>query len=413
MTRHGWSWALGILGVGVALYAGHYARNVQDAERLATEAGYLLARGLERAPELEDLEAGRARMLLTEARALHDQTAWQAMEHHARALLALQKGDPEAALEAAKQARQLGDDSAALFVVRGTLALRQGEIDLAASHAAAALARAPADLRAALLQADVLRERGDSQAALAALDALLQRAPRVATLYDRRGLLHEVLADHAAAARDYERSVALAPEAPAGHLNQGRLLRRMGKLGEAEQAFGRAIDRAPETGRAWLGRGLCRLEQGDALGARSDLDRARALMPEQAAPLVALSDLATHDREHERAVGLLQAATALDAGDPVSWLKLGNAWMRRKDAGQARAAYQRALGVDQTLAAAHNGLGAALIQLGEPEAAETELGRAAELDASDPNPLLNLARLREQRGDLAGAERARELAANL
>jgi len=413
MTRQAWSWALGIIGVSVALYAGHLARNVQDAERLATEAGYLLARSLERAPELEDLEAGRARMLLTEARTLHDRTAWQAMEHHARALVALQKGDPEAALAAAKQARQLGDDSAALFVVRGTLALRQGEIEAAAGHAAAALDRAPADLRAALLQADVLRERGDSQAALAALDALLVRAPRVATLYDRRGLLHEVLADHVAAARDYERSVALAPEAPAGHLNQGRLARRMGQLGEAEQAFGRAIDRGPATGRAWLGRGLCRLEQGDALGARSDLDRARELMPEQAAPLVALSDLATHDREHERAVGLLQAATAIDAGDPVSWLKLGNAWMRRKDPGQARAAYQRALGVDQTLAAAHNGLGAALIQLGEPEAAETELGRAAELDASDPNPLLNLARLREQRGDTAGAERARELAANL
>jgi protein O-GlcNAc transferase len=413
MTRRSWSWTLAILGVSGALYAGYLARNIQDAERLVTEAGYLLNRGLERAPELEDLEAGRARMLLSEALELHPRSEWQALEQRARALVALQKADPDAALKAAEQARKLGDASAALQVVFGTLALRRGQIDQAAGHAAAALKLAPNEARAQLLQADVLRERGDSQAALGALDALLGRAPRAAALYDRRGLLHEVLADHAAAARDYERSVALAPEAPAGHLNQGRLLRRVGRLAEAEQAFGRAIDRGPETGRAWLGRGLCRLEQGDALGAGSDLDRARELLPEQPAPLVALSDLATHARDHERAVVLLQAATAIDAHDAVSWLKLGNAWMRRKDPGKAREAYRQALGVDQTLAAAHNGLGAALIQLGEGDAAEAELGKAAELDANDPNPLLNLARLREQRGDAAGAERARELAANL
>ena len=60
--------------------------------------------------------------------------------------------------------------------------------------------------------------------------------------------------------------------------------------------------------------------------------------------------------------------------------------------------------LDGTLAAAHNGLGAALSLLGDHAGARIQLARAAELDQHDPNPLLNLARLNERLGDRRGAE---------
>ena len=58
------------------------------------------------------------------------------------------------------------------------------------------------------------------------------------------------------------------------------------------------------------------------------------------------------------------------------------------------------------LAAAHNGLGAARNELGDVAGARASLARAAALDPTDPNPLLNLARLRRRAGDESGASDA-------
>ena len=74
---------------------------------------------------------------------------------------------------------------------------------------------------------------------------------------------------------------------------------------------------------------------------------------------------------------------------------------------EARQAYESALQHRPALAAAHNGLGATLMALGDGPTAERELRAAADLDRGDPNPLLNLALLRTRAGDREGAEQAR------
>jgi len=75
--------------------------------------------------------------------------------------------------------------------------------------------------------------------------------------------------------------------------------------------------------------------------------------------------------------------------------------MRRGAVGPAASAFRSAVEHAPQLAAARNGLGAALLAQNDPIGARPELEQAAKLDPNDPNPLLNLARLHRQRGDTA------------
>jgi Flp pilus assembly protein TadD len=88
----------------------------------------------------------------------------------------------------------------------------------------------------------------------------------------------------------------------------------------------------------------------------------------------------------------------LDRSATAGWVKLGNALLRSSDAPEAAKAYRTALDQRPELAAAHNGLGAALLAQADLDAAERELKQAAELDPHDAHPLLNLARLYKRRG---------------
>ena len=69
-------------------------------------------------------------------------------------------------------------------------------------------------------------------------------------------------------------------------------------------------------------------------------------------------------------------------------------------------AFEQAIVHEPSLAAAHNGLGAALVAMGDSARARAALERAAELAPQDPNPLLNLALLHERGGDARLAREA-------
>ena len=79
---------------------------------------------------------------------------------------------------------------------------------------------------------------------------------------------------------------------------------------------------------------------------------------------------------------------------------------RAGEIAQADSQYRTAITERSDLAAAHNGLGAALFAQGDLGSAEAELKSAAELDPKDPHPWLNLARIYKQRGDESAQESA-------
>lgn len=396
--------------VAAALFLGHRMRRAEDAAGLLREANAVLAPPFERVPELSSIAAQRAVQLLEAAVELDAQPHTRGLLAYATALDEHQKGRPERAMAALREARKLPAPGDRLLLLEAAMAHAEGERARAATLVQLAQDRAPGDPRVRLVAVDVALDAGELARAGGLLEALLQEHGELGELLNRRGLVRERRGDADGAMADFERAMSRAPLLPAPQVNRGRLLLARGQAADAEELFSQAMQHGAAYD-AWLGRGLSRQRQGDLAGARLDVERARELGPAQPDPLVALADLDAQAGELDAAVQRYRAALALDAENAVAWLKLGNALTRRRALPEAKDAYEHALARSPAMSAAHNGLGAALIYLGDAAGAEQALARAAELDRADPNPLLNLAMLRERSGDRRGARQARALAA--
>ncbi len=399
-----------LLAVGFASGAGVVGWSVwrsSRADELVEAARARLSASLTEAPELDRVQAGTALSLLERARDLGcDGEEIVGLSHHAAALVDLQKGDlilAEGELTAARHRLGWTPD---LRVVAAEIARRRTDLDAARIHVEEALAEAPHHPRALLLSADLALDRDEPRAALEPLGALASAAPDCAAVHNRVGIAWLAAGDPAAAERALRRAIDLDGRDADPWVNLGRVMRRAGEHAEALRAFDRAAELASGRSDAHLGRGLARAALGDVEGAARDFLRAAELAPNDAEPLLALGDLQRDLGRVEDAVATYREALGREDADAASWLKLGNALVLRGEARRAAGAFREAIRRAPELAAAHNGLGAALMAAGDSAEAAAALAQAAALDGADPNPLMNLALLRERSGDRAGAREA-------
>jgi tetratricopeptide (TPR) repeat protein len=393
------------LALAVAVTAlgalGFELRKRQDTAQAVAEASRLLEAPLTRAPDLSQIPSARARSVIDRALDQRQDAQLLGLKAWASALDMLQKGRAEGAREPLGEARRALGGRPALELLAAHIALRLGEIDAAEAALRSALALAPREPRARLLAIDIALERSravDALDALDTLDAELSSGPAAlrAGLSNRRGVALEQLGRGDDALAAYEAAVALDASFAQGHVNLGRLVRARGELARAEAAFGSALLASPGFAEAWLGRGLCRIAQGDVAGGALDLEQSRTLAPQASAPLIALADLDVHRGDAQsrvRGIDRYRAALLIEPSHAVAWLKLGNALMRGGAHAEAKAAFERAIEHDGSLAAAHNGLGTARMALGDDDGALAALTLAHDLAPSDPNPTRNLALL--------------------
>lgn len=408
-SKHPYLW-MAAIGAICAGLVGHELRQRQDIDALVDPARRWLRAPLSRAPELQDVDAARAGAFLDGALAIREQDAVRGRWHYAHALGHYQRGQFDRANERLEQASALLGEDADALVLRAALAMEHAQPKPARRALTRALSLHPHHPRALMLLSDLALDAGEGEAARDYAGDAVRRDPKAASALNRRGLAHELLGDLAAAAEDFRAAAELHDRLPHAHLNLGRLLRQQGQTRPALLAFAEAARRAPQRPEAWLGAGLCRAELGDTVGARIDLEHARTARSDAPEPLLALADLDMAAGQRAEAITRYRAALTLEPGLAAGWVKLGNALVRDGQAGEARAAFERAITADPELAAAHNGRGAVLSMLGEDSLAAEALAEAARLDAHDPNPLLNLARLRLRIGDREGAERAQQQA---
>lgn len=404
-SKHPFAW-LAAVGIVAALLLGHELRQRQDIEQLTDSAMRLLHAPLQRAPELQDIEAARARAFLDGALAVRESAELQGLRDYASALAYYQKEDLPRAVDRLARARRALGDTIDLLVLDAAIAIQSGDSVTAAKRLRAAGKIDSEHPRMNMLLADLALDAGDAAAARSLCDATLKRSPKAACALNRRGLANELLGDVPGAQADFERAAKLDDRLAHAHLNLGRMLRLQSKETEALLAFAEAARRSPSEPLAWLGLGLCRASTGDPIGARMDLEHARQLATSEPDPLLALADLDLAEGQRERAIVRYRAAVTLAPEHAGGWVKLGNALIRADRADEARQAFSRAVTEDDQLAAAHNGRGAALAALGKHEEAALALATAAGLDREDPNPLLNLARLRMKTGDVEAARQA-------
>ncbi len=150
---------------------------------------------------------------------------------------------------------------------------------------------------------------GDVHEAIESLSQQIAAAPTQAELYLRRGELHRAHQDWAAAAADYDRAGALAPELAVVDLARGEMLAQAGRLPEAREVLDRFLQRKPDASAGFAARGrvLAKLEQWR--DAAADFSRAAETSRE---PDPALFLEQSHALRQD---GQLDAAVrALDAG---------------------------------------------------------------------------------------------------
>lgn len=406
--------------VGGTVYAVTSKRESESRDAIDEARGWLVP-SFGAAPTLERIDASRALTLLDQARGteLERDDDVQGWKSYAQALESLQRGDlvqAEGALAAASS--RLGE-APQLLVLAASLSFKRFLFDQAKAEIERALesdSSGQADTqRAHLLAALIELALTHPERAKVHLEQL--RFERVAIVWTTLGLTHEALREWREAGAAYRRAVELDAEDHDAWVNLGRMLRMEGDCAAAVSAFDEAIELAHPSAAAHLGRGLCRMANHVA-GADDDFRRAIELAPNDAEPHLALGDWYREQGELERAIEEYRVALRIESADAASWVKLGNSLVvaggRQQDGSgywiQAVEAYREAISRAPELSAAYNGLGAALLQLAEYQAAREALDRAAELDPNDPNPWMNLARVHDGAGDPGAAELARRRA---
>lgn len=146
---------------------------------------------------------------------------------------------------------------------------------------------------------------------------------------------------------------------------------RRGDAHLAAQLYQRAIDASPRDARLHARLGAALLAAGDPRGARTALTRSLELDPEAGA----------------------------------AWNTLGLVQQTLGDATQARVAFERAITLDPHDTGARVNLAIQYQALGLLDQAEALLGQAIATDPTLPQAQYEMARLLEQRGDVAGAIR--------
>ncbi len=163
------------------------------------------------------------------------------------------------------------------------------------------------------------QSRSDLRQALASARGAVEVAPDFGFGWARVAELEFSFGRIRAAREAIARSLELSPRNAQAVALQGFLLAAENRVAAATRAFEEAIALDGALGNAWLGRGLCRIRQGNAAG-REDLQTAATLEPQRAILRSYLGKAFAQGGDGRRAARELELAKGLDPRDPTAWL---------------------------------------------------------------------------------------------
>jgi arylsulfatase A-like enzyme/Flp pilus assembly protein TadD len=209
----------------------------------------------------------------------------------------------------------------------------------------------------AQLQAVVeLYRRGDVRGALALCETVVEKRPDMAIALSHLALLQRELGELGAAVKSLERSLSLTPGDTETVALLGNYLNEAGRSGEARALLQPYARREPPDVDVLIALGVAHANLGQAEGAVSSFERARAADPTNPLPMLNLATVHVSARRFDRARKELEAVLLLNPN----------------------------------LARAHNALGVVAAQTGRPEEAIEHWRRAVELDPVSFDTLFNL-----------------------
>jgi tetratricopeptide (TPR) repeat protein len=159
-------------------------------------------------------------------------------------------------------------------------------------------------------------------------------------------------------------------------LERGYAYIEMGAYTYAIEDFNTAIAMDGASAEPYLGHGVAHFHTREWTTALADFDQALALNPGLADAYAWRGYLLTEWGQFNRGVDDLRQAIALDESDPAKQIRLGHAYLRNGRPGPARAAFSAALALESHSVEAYAGRAMAEAELGDMEAAGTNLSHA-------------------------------------
>jgi len=191
-------------------------------------------------------------------------------------------------------------------------------------------------------------------------------------------------------------------------INLTALLGEEGRWREALPWLMDAYGRDPADPRVLEKLGEAFYRMGQMQDARRAWEELLAVRPGSVAAFMGLANVARSEGNPREAADYYRAVTVRTPDAVGAWNGLGVALQAQGDRAGARDAFRRVLELDPEDGDAWNNLGVLAMLDGDRHTAETHFERAAAVERPIPMAVLNLARLKLERGDCAGARRVLE-----
>ncbi|MDH3684571.1 MAG: protein kinase [Myxococcales bacterium] len=223
----------------------------------------------------------------------------------------------------------------------------------------------------------------------------------------------------ASAARFYEQAVELAPDSAVAQIGRGDMLVEAGELDGAREAYEAAAELVPDDPypHAQLGklpmlseaeRAQHMMKAGDLHAARLEPEEARrayeaATQADASQLSVAYKNSAQlHEKLGNHGEALLEYEQSVELGkpDPETLVGLGRTRARGEDMPGAESAYREALALNGKIAEAHRRLGQALVEDGRGDEGVDHLEESLELDPAQTEPRQVLSRFYKKRNEM-------------
>jgi tetratricopeptide (TPR) repeat protein len=174
----------------------------------------------------------------------------------------------------------------------------------------------------------------------------------------------------------YDADIAQDPDNPTLRLQRGYAYIEVGAYTDAIKDFDAAIRLDEISADPFLGRGVARYYAKEWTAALEDFDHALVLNPDLADAHAWRGYLLSEWGQFNLGLDALRRAIALDDADPAKYIRLGQALLYNGRPGQAKAEFSTALSLESHSVEAYAGRAMAEAELGDLDAAQTNLNHA-------------------------------------
>jgi Flp pilus assembly protein TadD len=261
----------------------------------------------------------------------------------------------------------------------------------------------PGDLIALYNLAAALAGLGRNEEAASDYRRILAAEPGDTRTLNSLGAALENAGDSAGAEEAFTQAIASGPDTCDPQFNLAELELKGGKFAQAEEHFRDQLRHCPGDAETHSGLAVALEGEGDSASAQAEFERALALDPSNFTALYHLGDLAIARDEPERAIDLLEKASAQRPEDVDTRERLALAFAQSGRQSDALAQLREAVRLKPDDANLHALLSQVLAGTGQLEQAIEEQNQALHLQPNDADGWNNLGVLEARAGKTAAA----------